>query len=410
MPITSFPSNILPSFAQLGLGGLNKTLETTGQSPPVGIIVKPLSGGPSIQLDRFISYNFSSSILIPVDTFSFQIATPDGPPLTDFINDGDIAVLTANNVPLMTGFIDSTETETDPRYGEKSTVSGRDTMSQLEDQDAVSLTSKPIYANSISIEGGVNLICQDTKITQFEFRNVPTPKPPPLLASDPGESKLAVLQRFIEPYNVVAWTGPNGQLIIGKPNMSQRKSGDIVCNKEDRFSNCLHARVVRSSTAIANMIAAIWQGQEEIVSRVPPQQILNNNAAGPSRLRQQGYLVPKTVVFSNPNALNSQGLSGVNALQAAGSTVLQAMAKREIARQNTNEIIFQCLMQGHYNDAGLPFTTDTVYNINYDRGNIFEDMYLFSVEYQLSDQGQFTVLSFCRFGSIVADILAPGVR
>lgn len=409
MAITSFPQFQLPGFSQLGLGGLNKTLETTGQSPPVGIIIKPLAGGPSLTLDRFISYNFSSSILIPVDTFSFQIATPDGPPLTEFINDGDIAVLTANNISIATGIIDVTETETDPRYGEKSTVSGRDTMAQLEDQDAISLTSKPIYANSIGIEAGVRLICQDTKITQFEFRDVPNPKPAPLLASDPGESKLAVLQRFIEPYNIVAWTGPSGQLIVGKPNMSQPKRGNIICSKSQSFSNVLHIRVTRSATSIANIIVAIWQGQETIVQRVPAQQVLNNNAPGPSRLRRQGYLVPKTVVFSNPNANDSQGLSGINALQAAGSTVLQAYAKREIARSNINEIIVQCLVQGHYNDLGEPFVADTVYNIDYDRGNVLEDMYLFAVEYQLSDQGQFTVLSFCRFGSIVADIRAPGV-
>lgn len=409
MTKTGFPSITTQTFGQLGRGGLQKGLESTGQSPPVGLIIKPLGGGQTIALDRFLSYQFTSSIVIPVDTFSFEFASPDAPPLTDFINDGDIVSLSANGVQIATGIIDQTETETDPEFGEKSTLSGRDVMGQLEDQSAISLNSQQIFANSISIQNGVKLICQDTKITQFDFRDVPDPRPQPLLASDPGESKLAVLQRFLEPYNVVAWTGSSGQLIVGKPNMSQVKAGNLVCSRADRFSNVLHARVVRSSTSIANVIAAIWTGQETVVNRVGPQQVLLNNAPGPSRLRRLGYLVPKSVVFSNPNATDPQGLSAINAITAAGSNVLQAYAKREIARENTNEIQFQCLVQGHYNDNGDPYQVDTVYHIDYDRGNIFEDMYLYQVDYQLTpERGQTTVLTFCRFGSIVADVRAPG--
>lgn len=405
---TIFPKTDFTSFSQLGFAGLENQLAKTGRLPPVSIIVKPLSGAPSIVLDRFLNYTFSSSIMIPVDTFSFTFASPDAPPLTDFINDGDIVTLTANDVPICTGVIDTTETETDAEFGEKSTISGRDTLGQLEDQDAVSLTSTPIYANSISIPNGVKRICQDTKITQFEFRNVPNPSPPPLLASEPGESKLSVLQRFLEPYNILPWTGPNGELIVGKPNMAQPKSGNIILSRSARTSNVLSARVRRSATQIANIVAAIWSGQEAVVSRVGPQQVLYNSAPGPTRLRKAGYLVPKSVVTSNVNATDPQGLSQINAVQAGGSQVIQAYAKREIARQNFNEIQFECVVPGHFNERGQPYQIDTVYNINYDRGNLSEDMYLYAVQYQLSlESGQSTVLSFCRFGSIVADNLAP---
>lgn len=408
MSVTIFPKNNLPTFSQLGGNSLERQLETKGQMPPVSIIVKPLAGGPSIALDRFLSYQFTSSIMIPVDTFSFSFAAPDGPPLTDVIQDGDIVTLLANDIPICTGIIDVTETETDAEFGEKSTLSGRDTLGQLEDQDAVSITSKPIYANSISIENGVKRICEDTKITKFEFRNVPAPSPPPLLASEPGESKLSVLQRFMEPYNILAWTGPNGELIVGKPNMAQAKKGNIILSKNQRVSNVLSGRVRRSSTNIANIVAAIWAGQETITSRIGPQQILYNSAPGPTRLRKAGYLVPKAVVTSNINATDPQGLSAINAVQAGGSQVIQAYAKREIARQNFNEIQFECVVPGHFNASGEPYQIDTVYNVNYDRGNLSEDMYLYSVQYQLSlEQGQTTVLSFCRFGSIVADNLAP---
>lgn len=408
MTITIFPKQDGPDFSQIGVSGLERQLQKTGRMPPVTIIIKPLSGGPSVTIDRFLSYNFSSSIIIPVDTFSFTFAAPDGPPLTDVIQDGDIATLLANDIPICTGIIDVTETETDAEFGEKSTISGRDTMGQLEDQDAVSLTSKPIFARQISIENGVKLICQDTKISQFDFRSVPSPSPAPLLASEPGESKLSVLQRFLEPYNVVPWTGPSGQLIVGKPNMAQQKRGNIILSKSDRASNVLSARVRRSSTNIGNIVAAIWTGQEAILNRVPPEQVLYNSAPGPTRLRKSGYLVPKAVVTSNVNGADPQGLSAVNAVSVAGARVIQANAKRQIARENFGEIQFECVVPGHFNQNGEPYQTDTVYNVYYDRGNVFEDMYLYQVQYQLSlELGQTTVLSFCRFGSIVADNLAP---
>lgn len=408
MSITIFPKQDDPGFSQLGASALEKQLEKTGRMPPVTLIIKPLDGGPSVTIDRFLSYNFSSSIIIPVDTFSFTFAAPDGPPLTKLIQDGDIATLLANNIPICTGIIDVTETETDAEFGEKSTISGRDVMGQLEDQDAVSLTSKPIYAKSISIENGVKLICQDTKITQFDFRNVPSPKPRPLLASEPGESKLSVLQRFLEPYNVVPWTGPAGQLIVGKPNMKQKRKGTIVLSREKRASNVLSARVRRSSTNIANIVAAIWTGQEAVISRIPPEQIIYNGNPGPTRLRKAGYLVPKAVLTSNVNGQDPQGLSATNAITFAGSRLIQANAKREIARQNFGEVQFECVVPGHFNENGEPYQTDTVYYVYYDRGNIFEDMYLYQVQYQLSlELGQTTVLSFCRFGSIVADNIAP---
>jgi prophage tail gpP-like protein len=397
------------TFSALGKNGLEKYLAENGRMPPVSIVVKPLSGGPVIFIDKFLSYSFTSSILIPVDTFSLSFAAPDGPALTKVINDGDIIVLQANDVTLSTGIIDSTEIEIDREYGEKATIAGRDTMGQLEDQDAVSLQSKPIYAKSISIENGVKLICQDSKITKFDFRNLPNTPKLPLLASEPSESKLSVLQRFIEPYNIVAWSGPDGELIVGKPNMRQIKKGNIIISAKERYSNVLSARVRRQSTNIANMIAVIWAGQEEVTSRVGPQQIVDNAAPGPTRLRKANYIVAKTVVTSNINATDPQGLAQINAItQAGGSQVLQAAGKREIARQNVNEIIFECVVPGHYNANGEPWMTDTVYNISFDRGDLSEHMYLYQVQYQLSlEGGQTTVLSFCRLGSIVADNLAP---
>jgi prophage tail gpP-like protein len=296
--------------------------------------------------------------------------------------------------------------ETDSEFGEKGSISGRDLMGQLEDQDAISLDSKPIFANSTSVENGVKALLRDTRITKIELRSAPSANY--LLATEPGESKLAALQRFVEPLNCLAWMGPAGQIIIGKPNMSQKERGKIILNKRNRASTVLSISVSRSSTQIPNVIVPVWSGQEVVTDRVSPQQRLYNAATGPARLFKLGHRLPKSVVVSAPNATDPQGLSSLNALKAGGANILQAYAKREMARQNQKELIVQAVVPGHFNENGEPYVVDTVYRVHYDRGGVDENMYLFQVDYVLDESGgQRTNLYFCRLGTIVSDVRAP---
>jgi prophage tail gpP-like protein len=202
--------------------------------------------------------------------------------------------------------------------------------------------------------------------------------------------------------------GPDGTLIIGKPNMAQKARGRIFLHKEKRQSNVLSMRVTRASTAIPNLIVPIWAGQETTVDRVAPEQALMNGAAGPARLYKLGHRVPKSVVVSTPTATDPQGLSQINAIQAAGGNLLQAAAKRELARRNVGEIVVEAVVPGHYDENGLPYVPDTVYHVEYDRGSVDESMYLYQVDYSLEESGgQRTNLFFCRLGAIVADVRAP---
>lgn len=401
------PADDLTAFAPFGQkNALMNQLNRTGRMPPVSLIIKPLDGSPQITLERFLSYNFTSSILIPVDTFSFSFVAPDGPPLNDMIKEGDICVLSANNIQLASGIIDQTEVETDGEFGEKGALTGRDLMAQLEDQDAISMDSKPLFANNLSIQNGVASLLNDTRITQIELRSTPSAKY--LLATEPGESKLSALQRFLEPLNCLAWMGSSGQLIVGKPSMNQKESGLIFLDKGQRQSNVLSMKAIRASTQIANVIVPIWSGQELVTDRVPKQQRLYNAAYGPQRLFKLGHRLPKSVVVSAPNATDPQGLAGINALKAGGANILQAYAKREIARQNQKELIVQAVVPGHFNETGDPYLVDTVYRVRYDRGQVDENMYLFQVDYSLDESGgQKTNLFFCKLGTIVSDVKAP---
>lgn len=394
----SLPSSLLK-------GGIQKTLEATGRLPPVSLIVTPLDGSPTVFLDRFLTYQFDSSILIPVDTFNFTLANPDADPFYNSVKDGDIVNLYANDVPLATGIIDAPEVETDNQFGEKISIVGRDLMSQFEDQDSVSAQDAPIWAGSYTIEQAITKLMENTRVKGLRLQDAP--KGSYLFATEPGENKLSSLQRFIEPLNCLAWMDAAGNMVVGRPNMRQKAKGTIFCIRADRRSNVLSIKSVRSSTAIANIILPIWTGQEIVQNRVSPEQRMYNAAEGPARLRKLGHRVPKSVVVSTPQGSSAQDLSGINQLSVGGSNLLQAHAKRELARQNHKELIVQAVVPGHYDENGEPYVQDTVYRVIYDRGPVDENMYLFHVSYQGSESGQRTTLYFCRLGTIVSDVRAP---
>lgn len=416
-------SAIKGAFGQFGENGLMKKLQSDGRMPPIQLIIKPLggsfdatnplntikaiAGADDIALQSFLSYSFNSSIIIPVDTFSFSFVTPDGPALNQQIRCGDIVTLEANNKTIATGIIDITEVETEAIFGEKSTISGRDMMGQLEDQDAISLSNKPIWLNSTSIRNGVLSLIENTRIKKVVERDAPGGSF--LLATDAGESKLSALQRFLDPLNCIAWMGASGELIVGKPNFKQESSGRLVLSKKDRISNVLSMRVTRASTSIPNIIQPVWTGQELTVDRMPESQAVQNMAVEPSRLFKSGHKVPKTVVISNPKADDRISAAVLDSsLRAAGGNLLGYAALRELARANVNERIVQAVVPGHFNEDGEPYVVDTCYDIHYDRGDINGDkMYLYQVEYQMSeDRGQTTNLYFCNVGCIVAGVRA----
>lgn len=395
------------SFGKVQTGGLERQVEQSGRLPPVALLLTPLDGSKPVFLDRFLNYSFSSSILIPVDTFSFGFVAPDDTrPLNRIMREGDVVSLIANGNSLATGIVDQTEVETDADFGEKCQLNGRDLMGQLEDHSMVSIDSAPIYGNSYTISSVINKIIENTRIPGLITQQAPAAAY--LFAGEPTESKLSALQRFLDPLNCLAWCAGNGKIIVGRPNMAQGPKATLMLSKEKRISNVTDIKVIRSAAQIPNMVVPIWNGQENVQDRIGKQQVVVNPASGPARLLKLGHRLPRAVAYSAPNGDAPQDLSGINAIKTAGSNLLQAVAKREIARSNQKEVVVQVVVPGHFNELGEPYQVDTVYKVEYDRGDVNEKMYLFQVEYSFSEEsGQKTSLYFCRLGTIVSDIVAP---
>src|ERR1700733_2257767 len=124
------PSSDQTYFSQVGPGSIQKIMQQKGKLPPVSLVLTPLTKGdivvrPQAYLDRFLSYQFMSSVMVPVDVFSFVFAAPDDVlPVNQRIKVGDIVTLNANQQPICTGIIDQVEVEVDREFGEKITITG----------------------------------------------------------------------------------------------------------------------------------------------------------------------------------------------------------------------------------------------------------------------------------------------
>lgn len=391
---------------------LSEQLNKFGKLPNVQIVVKPLDRNrKQLIFKSFVEYSFSSSILVPVDTFHFKVVNPTDSSFSfsQYIQEGDVVVLQAStggpNEPLATGIIDTVDYETNTD-GEWISMIGRTTLGQLEDQDMVTIASDPIWSNKISLLAGIQKICQNTKIQRILTQNAGEWNDL-LLASEPSESKMSALLRFIEPLNLLVWNTPTGALKVGKPNQSQqgKKSGTIIMDKKNRKSNVYNMKATYNSTKIPNLIVPVWSGQENVQNRISKEQIIRNPSRGPSRLFRRNYVVQKTIVVSTPSGSDPVSLSEINLLKIAGSNLLQAYALRAIAKSNIEELIVRCQVHGHYNDSMEFFQADQQYRVIYPGANIDEAMYLYEVEYTMDkDSGPRTRMSFCRLGRIVANV------
>lgn len=396
---------------------LAKNLSETGRNPSVKLEVHPLDTSKRpYTLDQFNAYTFSSSILIPVDTFSFTFKLPIDPRRNkpaDLPQEGDTVQLSVANVPISTGYIDAVEIVTN-ESGTAVTIVGRDILGVLEDNDAVNSETGALWGNHENIDNVVTRLTDGTRLSgkNYELRGIERTTQS-LFATFPGESKLASLQRFLYPINALAWTTGDGTLILGRPSFSAGSLGTIGIQmlSGPRGSNVLDMRIRRASGQIANAVLPIWSGMESVQDLVGKQNIVFNAAEGPSRLHKGGHKILRAAVTSAPDAADRKdGLAEAVRLVAEGANYLQNTAARIIAAENVSELTVSALVVGHINENGDPFVADQIYRVMHDAAGLDKNLYLQGVTYQLNeDGGQTTALEFINLNTIVAGSTAPGV-
>jgi prophage tail gpP-like protein len=396
--------SIADVLASAQLSALHKQLQQKGRLPKIDIVCEPLTGGKATSVNSFLEYHFSSNILVPVDSFSFTFSAPnDTQPVTRRFSEGDIISIYANDVQISTGIIDSIEIDVDAENGERITLQGRDLMGQLTDQHCVTLDCKPIWGNELTIEAVCDELIQTTRIKGYITQDAPTQAF--LFATEPNESRLNALLRFLEPLNCLSWMSPDGMLTVGRPDFSSNPVGTLMCNKAKRKSNVLNMSASRSATQIPSVIAGLYADVQKELVGLPKEQVFTNSNSRVQELKKRGHQIFRAVTSSVPSGATPEDFRSVAELQVAKTpqTMLAYMAAREFARANANVLQVKAVVPGHFNDSGQPYMPDTLYTIDFDRAGVNEVMYCYGVEWSLSpSNGQTSVLSFCPVNTLVA--------
>jgi len=206
---------------------------------------------------------------------------------------------------------------------------------------------------------------------------------------------------------------PDGTLVVGKPNFgkpSNQDSRKFFASATRQDSNALTFRVTRNGATIPNRYLPIWSAQEQIQNKIPSEQIMFNKAKRPNELLKSAHRVTRAVVTSPPsghdptyvNALLAANIK-TNDLTASGAFIKQ-FARRQMARDNIEELKVDIEVPGHYDSDGNPYKVNTVYHIEIERASVDQYMFCHAVKYRLDpSQGQMTTLSFINLYTIVAD-------
>jgi prophage tail gpP-like protein len=362
--------------------------------------------GSGTSLRTFDSYSFERNILSPGAAFRFT-APGVTAALRQSIRSGDLVELFAidpdgNALPIATGIIDETDTHVMPNRIEY-VLTGRDMLGQLVDNAAVDSKNAVIQAKDITLDGILQALIANTRIpAQFQI-NPPLPNGQILFQTNPGETKISVLQRYLEFTNCLIWCAPNGQLVIGKPNMASSTDDSVglkLTSKKPQGNNLLEARVRRGTNLAIRQITT----QLQTLSIVPPTSTVMNNDKDMQKVASQGVGRSVFEMFSY-----GQGTDTINVLTQVGNSnstpyaIGTAMSNRQLAKENMKIIDVEAVVRGHLNGDGDVYDIDQVYDVQIDADAVAEPMYVYSVAHELTlEHGRISRLRLCRLGSIVA--------
>ena len=259
--------------------------------------------------------------------------------------------------------------------------------------------NKIVNIKSASIDIVTSTLLKNTRMPQQVIQQQ-TPNGNYLFNTNPGETKMNGLQRYLELSNCLAWSSPDGRLIIGKPNFSQQAMGALVCNKTDTSrNNILEFRSRRNvNTAIRKIVTQMSNmGQVDAgistkTNHDPDMQKVAGSLVGRSLYRHFTY-------GDGQEAYNQ--IVGVGNQSGNPKTIGDVYSLREIALENMKILTVECVVKGHLNERNMPYNVDQVYNVKIEKDAVDEDMLVYQIEYDLTiDHGMLTRLHLCRLGTI----------
>lgn len=361
-----------------------------------------------VSLRTFDSYSFERNILVPAAAFRFTAPGVDKE-LRMQIRSGDLVQLFARDfdgkiIPVGTGFVDETDTHILPGAVDY-VISGRDTLGQFVDNTAIDANNKMIAIEEIDIP---TIFATLQKNTRMPFSFYPSPGGIPngkfLFQTNPGETKINALQRYLEFCNCLIWTAPNGLAIIGKPDFAQATSGQLIMSSENPVgNNVLEARVRRAPNLAIRQIVVQLQALSMDPGALSANTVVNSDADMQEIADAlAGRSVYQTFSYGQGNAAVNQ-YKFVGNQNANPNSIGTQMALREIAKENMKILDVEVVVPGHFDENGNLYNVDTIYDVQIDDEDIEQEMYVYHVNYELTrEHGILTRMRLCEKYSIVS--------
>lgn len=373
---------------------------------PIELKIKPALGGEETDVSIFTSYSFDRNILVPASAFRFTAEGIDAKQ-RQAIRSADLVSLYVRNSSgrvskLSTGFIDETDTHVTPT-SVSYVLTGRDTIGQLVDNAAIDADNKIVHggqANLTMVQIAQELVKNTRMAQSVVSRN--TPAGGLLYQTNPGETKISVLQRYLEIMNCLAWTTADGVLIIGKPTMAVTPINRLWMTKDAirrQQNNLLEVRVKRSPNLAIRKIAV--QMQDLAITDPTPATVNNTDPDMVSiATAKAGRSVYRTFSLGNGTEAYDK-LVGVGNGQGVVS-MGKALALREMAMDNAKVLDVECVVAGHINENGDPYDIDQVYEVVVDDDGLALPMYVYGVRHDYTkERGPITSLRLCKIGALV---------
>lgn len=357
-------------------------------------------------ISTFNSYNFDRNMLTPASAFRFTAPGVDKN-VRQAIRSGDMLALYAvretdgKKFQICTGFVDETDTHVVPNNVDY-VLTGRDTLGQLVDNSSIDANNKIQNTTNINIGTFLTQLLATTRIPKG-FVSQQVPNGTLLVNTNPGETKITSLQRYLDFMNCLVWTNPQGQVVIGKPNFSQEKSGFLILSSTNtNNNNLLEARVRRSTnTAIRQVVTQLQSlGQVDAGLFTVRNQDVDMKAVAAYKVGRSIY---QLFSYGSGNDIVNQ-VQQVGNQNASPQNIGAALSRREIAKENIKVIEVEAVVRGHFNENGIPYGIDQIYNVQIEDDSVSEDLYVYAVSYELTlDHGVLTRLKLCRVGTSLVD-------
>ena len=358
----------------------------------------------AVSLRTFTSYSFAKNMLIPASPFRFTAPSVDKE-LRTAIRSGDLATLW---VPcpdgvkrqIATGIIDETDTHIIPTQVDY-VLSGRDMVGQLVDNSVIDAQNKIINTSNITIDTLLQMLIKNTRIPQeIMIQQIPNTKL--LIATNPGETKINALQRYMDYTNCLIWANADGRMILGKPNFAQKRSGTFMISESTpSTNNLLEARVQRNLNHSIREIVFQLQSNGQVD---PTPGTKRNNDKDMKKVYDAGVglSVYRTFTYgSGTEAANTVTTIGNQDGNPRG--IGDELSLRDLARENMKVLDIEVVVRGHVNEKWKPYDVDQVYAVKIEDDDVNEDMLVYSCNYELTgDHGMLTRMRLCRLGTIVA--------